>query len=106
MTAANELLTDGPEPSSSKVKLPDAKGKMREVPSEGKKSGSVPFQGFAAGTVSGLTKLAVGHPFDTVKIRMQCSPYGTFKGPGEVVMNLIRKEGILSVYKGAVRPLV
>lgn len=105
MAASNELLSDdGPVPSSSKIKLPDAKGKMREVPTpDGKKSSSVPFQGFAAGTVSGLTKLAVGHPFDTVKIRMQCSPYGTFKGPGEVVMNLIRKEGILSVYKGAVR---
>ena len=31
------------------------------------------LKGFAAGTASGLTKLIVGHPFDTVKLRMQCA---------------------------------
>ena len=35
--------------------------------------GQVKLKGFLAGTASGLTKLVVGHPFDTVKLRMQCS---------------------------------
>ena len=37
-------------------------------------------KGFVGGTVSGLTKLLVGHPFDTVKIRLQCDP-GRYAGP-------------------------
>ncbi|KAJ1854172.1 hypothetical protein H4R99_007551, partial [Coemansia sp. RSA 1722] len=38
--------------------------------------------GFAAGIASGATKLFVGHPFDTVKIRCQVEGgHGRFKGP-------------------------
>lgn len=38
------------------------------------------WKGFAAGTLSGLSKLAIGHPFDTIKVSspffsLLCSPF-------------------------------
>lgn len=56
------------------------------------------------GVASGLTKLAVGHPFDTVKVRLQCSPPGTYRSPLDCVMQIARRESLLSLYKGATPP--
>ncbi|KDN45087.1 mitochondrial carrier [Tilletiaria anomala UBC 951] len=93
--------------SSSRVKLSDPTGKSKAADQDDSNwKSNASFKGFAAGTVSGLTKLAVGHPFDTIKIRMQVSPYGTFKGPGDALMQLIRKERIFGLYKGATPPAV
>ncbi|CAO3642709.1 unnamed protein product [Cunninghamella blakesleeana] len=66
------------------------------------------FRGFAAGMMSGVTKLAVGHPFDTVKIRLQTTSAadGRFKGPLDCLIKTIRHEGPLALYKGATPPLV
>ncbi|EPB81303.1 hypothetical protein HMPREF1544_11973 [Mucor circinelloides 1006PhL] len=67
------------------------------------------FRGFAAGMASGITKLAVGHPFaDTVKIRMQTTSKsdGRFKGPLDCFLKTIRQEGPRALYKGATPPLV
>jgi len=52
---------------------------------------------FVAGTVSGTTKCLVGHPFDTIKTRMQTNP--TFKGPWDCLMKTLRLEGVRGVYK-------
>nr|CDI56014.1 mitochondrial carrier protein [Melanopsichium pennsylvanicum 4]SNX86633.1 related to YMC2 \ len=62
------------------------------------------IKGFFGGTVSGLTKLLVGHPFDTIKVRMQCSPHGTYTGPLDCFLQLARRESILGLYKGATPP--
>ncbi|KAK0519798.1 hypothetical protein OC842_007320 [Tilletia horrida] len=72
----------------------------------GKKQGGTSFKGYAAGTASGLTKLVVGHPFDSVKVRMQCSPPGTYSGPLHALRSLVRNESVLSLYKGASPPAV
>ncbi|KAI9269787.1 hypothetical protein BY458DRAFT_436455 [Sporodiniella umbellata] len=66
------------------------------------------LRGFAAGTASGITKLVVGHPFDTVKIRMQTSSAseGRFKGPLDCLLKTVRQEGPRALYKGATPPLV
>ncbi|ORZ00491.1 mitochondrial carrier domain-containing protein [Syncephalastrum racemosum] len=66
------------------------------------------FRGFAAGVASGITKLAVGHPFDTIKIRLQTSGAhdGRFKGPLDCLLQTVRKEGLRALYKGATPPLV
>ncbi|OBZ87294.1 Mitochondrial substrate carrier family protein L [Choanephora cucurbitarum] len=57
---------------------------------------------------SGITKLVVGHPFDTVKIRMQTTSRsdGRFNGPLDCFLKTIRNEGIRGIYKGATPPLV
>ncbi|KAI9468685.1 mitochondrial carrier domain-containing protein [Zychaea mexicana] len=64
------------------------------------------FRGFAAGVASGVTKLAVGHPFDTVKVRLQTSSNDRFKGPLDCLMKTVRQEGVRALYKGATPPLI
>ncbi|KII93893.1 hypothetical protein PLICRDRAFT_694977 [Plicaturopsis crispa FD-325 SS-3] len=62
--------------------------------------------GMLAGVGSGLTKVSVGHGFDTVKTRLQCSPPGTYRGAVDVLQRTVRNEGILALYKGATPPAV
>ncbi|KAL1922754.1 uncharacterized protein VTP21DRAFT_9130 [Calcarisporiella thermophila] len=66
------------------------------------------LNGFMAGVASGITKLIVGHPFDTIKVRLQTSGVseGRFKGPLHCLVTTVRKEGFFAVYKGATPPLV
>ena len=70
------------------------------------KEGSFSVKGFTGGITSGLTKLVVGHPFDTIKVRLQCSPYGTYKGPMDCVVQLARRESLRAIYKGGSVPAV
>lgn len=59
------------------------------------------YTGFLAGICSGITKLVIGHPFDTIKIRMQTEGgFGRFRGTWDCLRQTIRKEGVLAMYKG------
>ncbi|KAI0735057.1 mitochondrial carrier [Earliella scabrosa] len=69
-------------------------------------SGQVRLVGAVAGVGSGLTKVAVGHGFDTIKTRLQCSPPGTYKGAVDCLMKTVRNESIFALYKGATPPAV
>ncbi|KAK4047197.1 hypothetical protein OIO90_006260 [Microbotryomycetes sp. JL221] len=64
------------------------------------------MKGFMAGVASGATKLAVGHPFDTVilSLMLQCST--EFKGPLDALQRTIKGEGLRALYKGATPPAV
>ncbi|KAG9287434.1 hypothetical protein G9A89_023806 [Geosiphon pyriformis] len=65
------------------------------------------IRGFLAGVASGVTKLCVGHPFDTVKVRLQTSgKEGRFRGPIHCFTTTIKKEGFRALYKGATPPLL
>ncbi|QUC23238.1 uncharacterized protein UV8b_07479 [Ustilaginoidea virens] len=64
------------------------------------------YKGFVAGVFSGIAKLTVGHPFDTVKVRLQTTTKGRFRGPLECVTQTLRHEGVRGLYKGATPPLV
>lgn len=65
------------------------------------------IRGLLAGTTSGITKLVVGHPFDTLKVRLQTEGgYGRFKGPIHCLTDTVRNEGFRGLYKGATPPLV
>ncbi|KAF2669798.1 mitochondrial carrier [Microthyrium microscopicum] len=64
------------------------------------------YKGFIAGGFSGVAKLTVGHPFDTIKVRLQTSDKTQFKGPWECLTKTIRNEGVGALYKGATPPLV
>jgi len=64
------------------------------------------YKGFVAGVFSGISKLSVGHPFDTIKVRLQTSQSSQFKGPLDCLLQTIRKEGFAGLYKGATPPLV
>ncbi|KAF8436106.1 mitochondrial carrier domain-containing protein [Terfezia claveryi] len=65
-----------------------------------------PYKGFVAGVFSGVTKLTVGHPFDTLKVRLQTAPPSQFAGPIDCLKKTIKKEGVRGLYKGATPPLV
>ena len=64
------------------------------------------FKGFLAGIVSGITKLLVGHPFDTIKVRLQIDGSGIYKGPWDCFAKTVRREGLFALYKGATPPLI
>lgn len=64
------------------------------------------YKGFVAGVFSGIAKLSVGHPFDTVKVRLQSSPKEQFRGPLDCLAQTLRKEGVKGLYKGATPPLI
>jgi solute carrier family 25 carnitine/acylcarnitine transporter 20/29 len=53
-----------------------------------------------------LLSAAVGHPFDTVKVRLQTTDTSQFKGPLDCLLQTVRKEGFTGLYKGASPPLV
>eukprot|EP00775_Hariotina_reticulata_P007500 gene7500-7710_t len=62
-----------------------------------------------AGTVAGIAQLLVGHPFDTVKVKLQSQSTtagsAQFKGPLDAAKQTIIKEGIKGIYKGMGAPL-
>ncbi|KJZ76310.1 hypothetical protein HIM_04392 [Hirsutella minnesotensis 3608] len=57
-------------------------------------------------TLSCLASLAVGHPFDTVKVRLQTTKAQRFSGPLQCAAQTVRNEGVAGLYKGATPPLV
>ncbi|EPS93893.1 hypothetical protein FOMPIDRAFT_1026390 [Fomitopsis schrenkii] len=59
-----------------------------------------------AGSVGGAAQVLVGQPLDTIKTRAQIAPNGMFKGPMDILMQTVRKEGFFALYKGMASPLV
>ncbi|KAJ1675532.1 hypothetical protein EV182_001084 [Spiromyces aspiralis] len=51
-------------------------------------------------------QVAVGHPLDTVKVRLQIEGTARFKGPIDCLISTIKNEGVLGLYKGMASPLV
>ncbi|KAI0855918.1 carrier protein YMC2 [Xylaria cubensis] len=64
------------------------------------------YKGFVAGVFSGIAKLSVGHPFDTIKVRLQTTDAARFSGPLQCLVQTLRHEGVRGLYKGASPPLV
>ncbi|KAF1814966.1 mitochondrial carrier [Eremomyces bilateralis CBS 781.70] len=64
------------------------------------------YTGYVAGVFSGIAKLSVGHPFDTIKVRLQTSSKTQFRGPLDCLLQTVRKEGLSGLYKGATPPLL
>ncbi|KAG7665456.1 YMC2 [[Candida] subhashii] len=58
------------------------------------------------GTMGGIAQVLVGQPFDTVKVRLQSAPEGTYSGSMDVIKKLIKNEGFAGFYKGTLTPLV
>ncbi|SPO31277.1 related to YMC2  len=83
---------------------PNPTAPLAHSPPKSPSESGASIKGFVGGTVSGLTKLLVGHPFDTLKVRMQCSPHGTYTGPLDCFLQLARRESLLGLYKGATPP--
>ena len=55
-----------------------------------------------SGFVAGMTQTIIGHPFDTVKVRLQTSP-STLRN---TMISIFRNEGLRGFYKGYGPPLL
>eukprot|EP01114_Cavostelium_apophysatum_P008890 TRINITY_DN2184_c0_g1_i1.p1 TRINITY_DN2184_c0_g1~~TRINITY_DN2184_c0_g1_i1.p1 ORF type:complete len:295 (+),score=42.26 TRINITY_DN2184_c0_g1_i1:158-1042(+) len=57
-----------------------------------------------AGTVAGIGQCFVGHPLDTIKVRLQTSD--KYAGTVDCFKTTVKEEGLLGLYKGVQSPLV
>uniref|UniRef100_A0AAY5L9T2 Uncharacterized protein n=1 Tax=Esox lucius TaxID=8010 RepID=A0AAY5L9T2_ESOLU len=69
-----------------------------------------PVKNFVAGGVGGACLLFVGHPLDTIKVRLQTQPrapsqHVLYKGAYDCFRKTVSKEGFLGLYKGMGAPL-
>ncbi|ELU10091.1 hypothetical protein CAPTEDRAFT_167531 [Capitella teleta] len=62
----------------------------------------------ASGTIGGIVNCLVGHPFDTLKVRLQTQPVHNpvYNGLVDCFMKTMKWEGIGGLYKGVGSPLV
>lgn len=63
------------------------------------------LQDIGAGTVGGWTTVLVGHPLDTIKVRMQAGGDATQTTMMSCIRETIRREGVRGFYKGMQSPL-
>jgi len=61
---------------------------------------------FAAGTMGGVFGLTLCYPLDTLKVRIQTRPRGTYAGLLDCFRQLVRHEGFGSLYRGLASPVV
>ncbi|CAF0737447.1 unnamed protein product [Adineta steineri] len=65
-----------------------------------------PFKNFIAGGVGGACLVIIGHPPDTIKVRLQTMPHPKkgekpiYDGAIDCVKKTVKKEGFLSLYRG------
>ncbi|XP_029911869.1 solute carrier family 25 member 45 [Myripristis murdjan] len=64
----------------------------------------MPFLEFVAGSISGALGLAVGHPIDTVKVRLQAQ--SIYKGLFHCVAQTYSHEGVHGFFKGMAFPVL
>ncbi|KAF8909237.1 carnitine/acyl carnitine carrier [Gymnopilus junonius] len=64
-----------------------------------------PTVDFIAGTIAGMTSLAVGYPFDTVKVRFQSPEIaGKYRSTFHAITTIIREERFVGLFKGIASP--
>ena len=61
---------------------------------------------FVAGNMGGIFGLVLAYPLDTVKVRMQTRPRGTYAGILDCLSTMARTEGLTSLYRGMTSPVI
>jgi len=70
------------------------------------------FLSFSAGGAGGTSAVLSGHPFDTIKVRLQTMPLPKpgekpmYTGMWNCVVKTVKREGVFGLYKGMGAPLV
>ncbi|CAH8509191.1 unnamed protein product [Schistosoma bovis] len=70
-----------------------------------------PVKSFLAGGFGGACCIAIGHPFDTIKVRLQTMPHVTsgtapmYYGTFDCVKKTVAADGIFGLYKGMGAPI-
>ncbi|BFZ26061.1 hypothetical protein BsWGS_29100 [Bradybaena similaris] len=65
-----------------------------------KKKHLPPHLRFLAGSLAGVTSVALTYPLDLCRARMAVTPKETYNHIGQVFMKMIRTEGFFSIYRG------
>jgi solute carrier family 25 carnitine/acylcarnitine transporter 20/29 len=60
---------------------------------------------YLAGVAGGVAVCFVGHPFDTIKTRLQTSPDGFYSGSIDCIRQTWKREGFWGFYSGVMSPL-
>lgn len=58
-----------------------------------------------AGSIGGVAQVFVGHPLDSLKVRMQTQTTGKYGGMMSGMATIFREEGVRGFYKGVQSPL-
>lgn len=63
---------------------------------------------FLAGSLGGAAGVLVGHPFDTVKVKLQTQDYRNplYKGTLDCFKQTVKKDGLTGLYRGVTSPVV
>jgi len=61
---------------------------------------------FVGGCLGGAAGVLAGYPLDTVKVRIQTSPPGTYRGTFDCLFDCVRKDGARGLYRGMTSPLL
>lgn len=63
---------------------------------------------FVAGLIGGFAGVLTGHPFDTVKVRLQAQDgiHPKYRGSFHCVSSIIRQESVFGLFKGMASPMV
>jgi len=65
------------------------------------------IRNFLGGFASGAASTLAGHPFDTLKVRLQTEgSTGRFRGLAHCFTTTVKEEGFFALYKGATPPLI
>jgi solute carrier family 25 carnitine/acylcarnitine transporter 20/29 len=59
-----------------------------------------------SGVVAGMSSVTVGHPLDTIRVRLQTSAIGMQAGALAVARALFQEEGIRGFWRGITPPMV
>ncbi|KAJ3065192.1 carnitine transporter, partial [Quaeritorhiza haematococci] len=62
------------------------------------------IKSFLSGGAAGVATVLAGHPFDTLKVRLQTS--NQYKGLLDCAKQTMAKDGILGLYRGMLSPLI
>lgn len=60
------------------------------------------FKDLSSGVVAGVSSVVVGHPFDTVKVRLQTNQMSLV----QCIISMARQEGLRGFYKGLLPPVL
>jgi len=83
-----------------------------ESGSKGQQSRSISgVRNFLAGGIGGVCGITIGHPLDTIKVRIQTAPLPkpgekpAFRGTLDCVVKTVRNEGVAGLFKGLFTPV-
>ncbi len=61
---------------------------------------------FLSGGAGGMSLVFVGHPLDTLKVRLQTAPKGMYSGILDCAKQTVRADGVAGLYRGMTAPLI